>query len=264
MSETPAAPQITGRMFLYERPELLNPGAHGALGLKPLDRPFGFVSSVRAVPLTVSEIAAAARDYPVVFLSAEEPAPMAVVGLVDEENLFVDEEGRWDNLTYVPGYVRRYPFSVAREESGDRAAIVIDAAFPGLVADGELRLFENGEPTDYTKEAIEFSKRYEQDRMVGGQALEMIKKFDLIANQTAQYTPNGASEPQPFAQYFGIDEQKLRDLPDDQHMELRRTNLLPVLYAQLMSMGNWRSLVQRRATRHDMTEASVFSPKTVS
>ncbi len=264
MSETPAAPELSGKMFLYDRPELLNPAKHGDLGVNPMEHPFGFVAKVRALPLTLSEVAGAARDYPVVFMSLEEPAPLAIVGLVDDDNLFVDDTGQWDRATYIPGYVRRYPFSIARETGGERAAVVIDAAFPGLVKGGEMKLFEGTEASDYTKEAIDFTRRYEEDRLMTQRFLEDLKKYDLLTGQTAQYTPTTGGESRPFAQYIGVEEQRLRDLPGDRFLELRNSNLLPILYAHLLSLGNWRALVQRRASRYNLSEDTVFTPRTVS
>lgn len=102
MSQTPGAPQITGKLFLFERPELLNKEQHGNLGVSPPAAPCKFCANVAAIPLTASEIPAAVKDYPVVFLSAEEPVPLAVVGLIDQLNLFVDENGKWADDTYIP------------------------------------------------------------------------------------------------------------------------------------------------------------------
>ena len=127
MSETQeSAPQLTGNMFLFERPELLTKEQHGNLGMTPPEKPFSFCSKVRAIPLTVSEIPSAMKNYPVVFASLEDPTPLAVVGLVDEANLFVGEDGKWQDMAYLPGYIRRYPFALANEAEGDRLATVID------------------------------------------------------------------------------------------------------------------------------------------
>ena len=268
MSQTPAIPQISGKMFLYESPELLNPEAHGGLGLQTVEQPFKFAAKARAVPLTVSEIAAASRFYPVVFLTQEQPLPMAVVGLIDEHNLFVDEEGKWDPETYIPGYVRRYPFGIAAENEGQRFAVVIDRAYEGFTYGGEQPLFEGAEPSAFTQNAIDFTQKYEQDRQMTNRFMEELKRFDVVAGQTAQYTPQNQTgptgEPRPFAQYFGCDENKLKSLPDAQFLEMRQINILPLLYAQLMSLTNWRILVQRRAKRFGLSEESVFQPIAVS
>lgn len=258
MSQTPGAPQITGKLFLFERPELLNKEQHGNLGITAPESPCSFCANVAAIPLTASEIPAAVKDYPVVFLSEEEPIPLAVVGLIDETNLFVDENGNWEPNTYIPGYVRRYPFAIANESEGDRLAIVLDTAFSGVVPGGETLLFDNGEPTEATQQAIEFCKAYEGDRRMTEQFMQLVKNSGLVRGQAAQYTPKGETNPKPFAQYFGIDENGLSDLDDQKFLEIRKSNILPFLYAQLMSLGNWRTLLMRRAKRFNLTEDQVF------
>ncbi|MEM6414571.1 MAG: SapC family protein [Pseudomonadota bacterium] len=264
MSETPAAPEITGKMFLFGRPELLNPQQHGALSVKRTEKPFGFAAGVRAAPLTVSEIPAAARDYPVIFASSENPLPMAVVGIIDDNNLFVNDDGQWEEFRYVPGYLRRYPFGAAYETGSDRYAVVVDAEYSGFSSDGDIKLFEDSEPSQFTKDAVDFTQKYEQDRQMTQRFVDEVKKLELINGQTAQYTPTGETSPVSFAQYIGTDESKLKNLDADKTIALRDNGILPLLYAQLMSMGHWRTLVTRRAMKFQLTEDKIFQPLPVS
>lgn len=265
MSETPVEPQLSGNMFLFERPELLTKEQHGGLGVSRLDRPFEFCAKVRAIPLTVSEIPMAMKNYPVVFVSEQDPLPIAIVGLVDDVNLFVDEKGMWEPTTYIPGYIRRYPFAVASETDGDRLAIVIDGAHPGIKEGGDITFFDsNGESSDATKQAIELCKQYEQDRLLTVELMKKLTPLGLIKGQSAQYTPQGSTEQKVFAQYFGVDENALKELSDADFLELRKTGLLPLIYSQLMSLGNWRALMQRRLTRYNLTEAQLLEPVKLS
>jgi len=260
MSETQAAPELTGRMFLFERPELMNKEEHGALGYTQPKRRFGFCSKVRAIPVTISEVTAAMKEYPIIFQSNENPIPLAVVGLVDDENLFVDENGDWEENRYIPGYIRRYPFGVANETGGERFAIVIDRAFEGFKENAQTPLFENGEMSQFAQQAVDFCSAFEQERQLTEQFSKKLAEFDLIRGQSAQYTPQGETAPRTFAEYFGIDENRLKELSDEKVLEVHKTGLLPVVYASLMSMGNWRMIMQRRAKRHGLTDQNVMNP----
>lgn len=260
MSETQSAPQLSGKMFLFERPELMNKEQHGDLGFQKIEKRFNYCAKARAVPVTVSEIPAAMKDYPIIFVSGESPIPLAVVGLIDDVNLFIDENGNWEENRYVPGYVRRYPFGVATENSGERLAIVIDAAYEGFTKGGEFPLFENGEPSASTQQAIEFCKTFEQDRAATDAFGARVKELDLIQGQSAQFTPQGQAEPRKFADYYGIDEAKFRALTDEQIIDMHKANILPLVYAMIMSMGNWRTLLQRRARRFNLTDENVLKP----
>ncbi|MEM9898877.1 MAG: SapC family protein [Pseudomonadota bacterium] len=265
MSETNlGGPQVTGKMYLFKKPELLSPEKHGHLGVAPLAEPFKFCATAKAIPLTISEIPAAAKHYPVVFASPEQPTPLAIVSVVDEVNLFVDDKGNWERRTYVPAYVRRYPFGVAKEENSDRFAIVVDSEFEGLTADAEVRLFDDKEASEFTKKAIDFSKGYEDDRALTSQMVEVLKKHEILAVQTAQYTPANGGDPVGFAQYVGVDEPKLKALSDEAFLELRKSGLLPILFIQLSSLSNWRSLIGRRAERFQLTEDQFLTPVTLA
>lgn len=258
MSETQGTPELTGKMFLFERPELLNKEQHGQLGMSNPTKRFGFCSKVRAIPITVGEVPAASQDYPIVFMGMDNPALLAVVGLIDDVNLFVDENGNWEANRYIPGYARRYPFGLANETGSDRMAIVVDTAFDGVKPDGEFPFFNNGEPTEMLQSTIDFCQAFEQDRMLTDEFVSRLKPFDIIQGQNAHFTPKGETEPKTFAEYFGIDENKLNALTDEQYLSLREQGALAVIYALIMSMGNWRKMLQRRAERFSLTEDRIL------
>lgn len=264
MSQTPATPTITGKMYLFEKPELLTKEQHGELGLDPAPKPFSFCTTARAVPLTVSEIPEASKFYPVVFQSETDLLPIAIIGLNADFNLFVDDNGEWEQYAYVPGYVRRYPFALAAENGSDRMALVFDTAYPGVSKTASRKLFAGDQLSEFSKQAMEFTRAYENDRRMTEQAMNALKKFDLIQGQTAQYTPPGATEVQTFAQYYGFDETRLRALSDADFLELRKTNLLPIIYSQLMSMANWRNLITRRMRRFKMSEVEAIAAPRLS
>ena len=264
MSQTQASPKVSGNMFLFERPELLNREQHAGMGLDPAAKPFAFCSKIRAVPVTLSEIPEASKFFPVVFMSKEQPVPLAVLGLHDDLNLFVGEDGNWEKMAYIPGYLRRYPFALAGETGGDRMALVIDAAYEGFTQSAERKLFDKDGLSQFSKQAMEFTQTYETDRRLTDQIVEQLKKYDIIQGQTAQYTPQGDSEPRPFANYFGVDEAKLQALTDEQFLELRKMNVLPILYAHMISLANWRTLISRRMERLNVTEVEAVSGQRLS
>ena len=264
MSENQAAPQLTGQMFLFNKPELMAKEKHGELGVSAPAQRYSFCAKVRAIPINVTEIIAAARDYPVIFMSKEQPIPLAVVGLIDDVNLFVGDDGEWEENRYVPAYLRRYPFGVANESDGARMAVVVDTGYEGLVKNGEFPLFENGEPTKFANDAVEFCKLFEQDRQMTNDFSKRLGPYDLIQPQVGQYTPQEGGDPKPFAEYFAVDDKKLQGLSAEQIGELHKNNFLPVLYAMITSTANWRVLLQRRSKRFGLTEAQITEPAAVN
>ena len=96
-----AASPLQGNVLFYGKPEPLSVEAHGGLGVDPVEQPYAFAASTNIVPLTVTEFAPAALTYPVIFVG-ETRQPVAVMGLRQGENLFVNEAGAFSPESYIP------------------------------------------------------------------------------------------------------------------------------------------------------------------
>src|SRR3954467_8279038 len=85
---------------------------HKGKGVVPARRA-AFASGLTGVYLLAAEFVQASRHYPIVFAQDQQTGgflPIAVTGLNQDENLFVDQDGEWQKDMYVPAYVRRWPF----------------------------------------------------------------------------------------------------------------------------------------------------------
>src|SRR4029453_11145526 len=107
-SPTPTVQDRRQLPLFFRRPELLEAGKHGDLQLAD-QWDYSFAADTLAIPLTVAEFREAAVNFPIVFGGGDNPMPVALTSLQPERNLFVSD-GRWQPGTYVPAYVRRYPF----------------------------------------------------------------------------------------------------------------------------------------------------------
>jgi len=107
-----SAPQPALPMF-YKDLVPLNLNDHGKWNIKNLDSA-GFMQSQHAIPITVDEFPNAGRNYPIVFSAGEDCVPLILMGLNEGVNAFMDDDGRFNQPTYVPAYVRRYPFLLAK------------------------------------------------------------------------------------------------------------------------------------------------------
>ena len=243
--ETVASAELEGRMYLYEQPEPLSKEDHGHLGLAKLANPFAFASSIRMVPVLFSEIASAQKHYPVVFSELKNPMPVAVLGVLEDVNLFVDATGRWDPACYVPSYLRRYPFAFARR-SEEQFAIVIDRAAAIISDNPEYPFFDGDELTENTREMMEFCSKYETERLRTVEFCNRLKDLDLLVAQQIGHRPDGEEE-EPVARYVTVDVDKLNDLDADALREMHLNGVLAAIYAQVFSLENWNRLLDRRA-----------------
>lgn len=245
-------PELTGEVLLYGKPEPLSKEQHGALGVVSVAAPFAFAADTHVAPLTVTEFGLAALSYPVIFVG-ESYQPVAVLGLNQGQNLFIGDDGAWDYDAYVPGYVRRYPFVLAEDKTADRMIVCIDRNAPMLSDKPEMPFFDKGEPTDLTKNAIEFCNNFETERRRTESFVQLLRDNDLLATREATYTPQNADgtpgAPQRIAEYFAVSEEKLNALPADKLVELRNNGALPQIYAHLVSLSGWDRLIIKAMRR---------------
>src|SRR5579859_635901 len=88
---------------------------HGNKRLKP-PADYNFLKSFPVVEVVMGEFSATASVFPIFFIEREGGfSPIALLSLLDGQNLFVDEKGFWTGL-YMPAAFRRFPFSVGPGE----------------------------------------------------------------------------------------------------------------------------------------------------
>jgi hypothetical protein len=253
--ETVAAANVSlsGEVLFYSKPELLSRETHGNLGVSASPTRFGFAAKAHVCPLTVPEFGPAALSYPIIFVG-EQQQPVAVMGLQEGQNLFVNEQG-YELDAYIPCYVRRYPFVLAGggPEAEDRMLVCIDRAYPFITENAEYPFFENGEATEYTKNSIQFCNDFETQNRMTQSFVKLLQDLKLLDSRTTTYRPanpdGSQGEPVTLAQYWGVDETKLNALPADKLAELRDSGALSQIYAHLESLLNWDRLLIRASMR---------------
>lgn len=242
---SPAEVPFEGKMFLYERPELLTKGDHGALGLRATTRPFEFVRAVRAVPLVSMEFSSAQKNYPIVFSDTDIPAPLAVLGVVDDVNLFVDATGNWLQSHYVPSYIRCHPIAFASAPNG-QLAVVIDRAAATIVERPDEPFFVGERLTEKMQKRVDFCAAYHQEREKTRLFCRRLKELDLFTGQQVTQQYGGETE-RSLGTYAAIDVKKLGDLDKDTLHQLHKDGSLSAIYAHIFSLENWGRLLDRRA-----------------
>ena len=208
--------------------------------------------SLNALPISLVEFPLVARDYPIVFVTADNGksyAVFAVLGLEAQSNLFLMSDNTWDRRSYLPAYVRRYPFVFANDDANKQMVLCIDRNAEFIVESGyDMPFFdEKGEPTEYTKNCIEFCNNFEVERQRTVSFVQLLKDNDLFETKKATFTPTNpdgtAAEPQIIAEYFGVSEEKLNGLSHAKLAELRDNGALGQIYAHLLSLVGLDRLV---------------------
>ena len=231
-----SAPQ-QGLPLFYNELTPISSQVHGDWKLRSIDRA-KFLIDAHAVPLLAEEFIQASRFYPIVFSLGDTPVPLALMGLNEGVNVVVDERGMFPDDFYVPAYVRRYPFLLARlRPDTDDLSLCVDTTSDviGQFDDGEP-IFENGEPSERTKSILQFCEGVEQASVLTNAFFNDIKEQKLLTDGEFTAQPNGAPQPYVYRGFQIISEDAVKNLRGDVARKWLQNGLMPLIYAHLFSL----------------------------
>lgn len=233
------APDAQMPLF-YKEPMPLDAKAHAKLALKS-NFGFGFTKTVNAVPVNLIEMPQICHFYPIGFSPDESATPVAILGLRNNENLFLKNDGSWAEA-YIPAYIRRYPFIFSEVQDSDQLTLCVDNNPTVISEKGDTRFFDDdGKPTEISNNALEFCKSYHAAAQQTLEFSKVLVKHDLLVTREAQINVGGDQRIN-FSGFRIIDEEKLGKLSDEVFIELRKKGWLPFIYAHLFSGSQWQRL----------------------
>jgi len=247
--------------LFYKDPVVLRFEEHGDVGLAPASS-FGFAREAEAIPLCIGEFAAAMRHFPIVFSMGEQAVPLAVVGIQRRLNLFIGRDGSWRANSYLPAYVRRYPFLVSETPDKARQFLAIDKGsdrFVETVSTHPLseRLFDaGGKPTAIAQTALTFCQAWHVNHaktiafgqaLAGAQVLESYHA-DIRLPDGAQHQVNG---------FRAVNEKAFRALPAKSVAEWHAKGWLDLVALHRASLESFQNLLELNAHRANERKALV-------
>jgi hypothetical protein len=196
-----------------------------------------------AIPLTADEFVLAQRNFPIVFSDGDVPVPLALMGLNEGVNVFFDDKGDLLEEAYVPAYIRRYPYLLARltPEAQD-LSLCFDPTSGLLVEEGEGNaLFDGDQPSEHTKGVLGFCEQFEQSGVRTQNFVEELKKHDLLMDgQVAIQRAEDDQNPFLYRGFKMVNQEKLQELRGDQLRTWNQNGILPLIYAHLFSLDLMR------------------------
>jgi hypothetical protein len=231
-----SAPQQGLPLFYNDLTPISNQ-VHGDWKLRSIEGA-KFLTGAHAVPLLVEEFIQASRFYPIVFSLGDTPVPLALMGLNEGVNVIVDERGMFPDDFYVPAYVRRYPFLLARlRPDTDDLSLCVDTTSDviGQFDDGEA-IFDGDQPSERTKAILQFCEQVEQASALTNAFFIDIKEQKLLTDGEFSAQPNGASQPYIYRGFQIISEDAVKNLRGDVARKWLQNGLMPLIYAHLFSL----------------------------
>lgn len=238
-----SAPQSSDLPLFYQGLAPLSSELHGNYRARAMDKA-PFLTNVHMVPVTSDEFIPASRVYPIVFSDTPTPVPLALMGLNEGVNVFVDGDGALINQVYVPAYIRRYPFMLARlsPEATD-LTLCFDPTSEavGAFEDGDP-LFDGDKPSAATQNVLSFCQQFEEAGLRTQNFVEELVKLDLLMDGEFSIQQDGVDKPFVYRGFKMVDEEKLREMRGDALRKIAQNGILALIYAHLFSMHLIRDL----------------------
>ena len=217
-----------------------------------------FVASNHAIPVTVDEFVDAQRDFPIVFTAGENPLPIALFGLNEGVNTFIGDDKKILADVYVPAYIRRYPFILAKlQPESDDMSLCFDPS-SGVVKkqdEGQQLFGEDGQPTEYTQGVLDFCRKFEESGQRTKAFMDELKKLDILMDGEIAITrSDNPDKPFVYRGFRMVDEEKLRGLPAETLETLNKNGMIMLIHAHLFSLNLMRKVFERQSAQGKVPE----------
>jgi hypothetical protein len=211
------------------------------------DRSYKFAAETNSVPLMTVEFTSAAHEFPIVFSAdSDNVLPAAVMGLDVDKSVMVGKDGSWDS-TYIPAFVRRYPFVFSASDDHQTLTLCIDESFEGFDRKGKSgeRLFDDaGERTPYLESMLGFANAYQGEHQRTRRFGQILKSLDILEASEAKITlPDGATR--SLTGFQCVSRAKLKALSPNKLSEIVANDALELIYLHLYSMRNFEGLLRK-------------------
>lgn len=232
----------------YRAIEPIQVNVHGKMKVRSVVD-MGEIAKTHAVPVTTDEFPVVQRFYPIVFSIGENPVPIALMGLNEGVNVFLKEDGHPHNPSiYIPAYIRRYPFMLARlRPDSDEMSLCFDPT-AGSVGDFEegQALFDGETPTDATKSILEFCEQFEAAGQRTAAFVDELQRAGLLMDGEVAIQPSGAEQPYVYRGFKMVDEDKFKELRGDELRKMNQSGMLTLIFAHLFSLSQMREVFAKQ------------------
>jgi hypothetical protein len=232
------------QLLIYEKAVPVTVNRHKDISIKA-GSDYGFAKNVNSVPLLASEFDLSSAEYAIVFSGEGRDAmPAALLGIRDQENLYIDESGAW-KAKYIPAFVRRYPF-VFSAQGKTTFNLCIDEDFPGINRKGlGERLFDaEGERTQYLKNVLGFLQAYQAQFEATRAFCQRLVDLNLLEAMQAQFRLRNGQRIM-LGGFMVVNRDRLRGLSGDALARLAATGDLDLIYLHLHSQRNFTPTAER-------------------
>lgn len=239
--------------LLYKEVTALNRETHKNLKLRQ-SSDCSFARHIHLIPVAGLEFFQISRHYPIVFIGENDSLlPVALLGLAQNSNSFIDKSDHWEENVYIPAFIRRYPFVFAGNNTDDAPAdkqsesftVCFDAAHTGWNEQEGRALFDSeGKNSEFLDEMIQFLQNFSNEMQRTRQFVNKLAELELLKTHAIQLK-HTSGETFTLYDFKIIDEERFHKLNNEQVLDLHQYGYLGLIYAHLISQGNISQLFSR-------------------
>ena len=203
-----------------------------------------YLANQHVVPLTIDEFAHAQRFFPIVFSTGDNPVPLGLLGLNEGVNVFVDDEGKPYNPFYIPAFVRRYPYMLARlKPEAQELSLCFDpdSDLVGPYEEG-IPLFDGEKPSEQLNAILKFCEEFEMSAQKTAAFVKELEAMDLLIDGEVSIQPDGSDQPFLYRGFKMVSEEKLRDMRGDELRKINQNGIYALILAHLFSLSLVREI----------------------
>ena len=233
--------------LFYKKIVPLNKEQHKSLYIEPSES-FAFSRDTNSIYIAAVEFPRVVAEYPIVFGKDNEGTvfPVVLLGLKTNQNLYVDDEGKWE-ANYIPAYARRYPFILAHpDQSNNQFTVCIDEGYPGFntAKEGQSLFDDKGKESPMLKQAVDFLRDYQTQVVLTTVFCKTLMTLDLLEPMQANIKMQ-SGENYSIGGFFCVNRGKLKELPPEKLADLVKSDQMELIYAHLLSLNNVSRLMEK-------------------
>jgi hypothetical protein len=210
--------------------------------------------------LAACEIMPTAINYPVLFAKHPDTGRflcLAILGLESGENLFLDKDG-W-KTTYIPLNITRTPFAMRESGMGDDAMLIcIDEDSPYISETEGAALFdENGDQTEFLDNVASSLSDMASHERHTQLFIRKLVDLRLLVPISIVMTDSEGGDTELMDATYTIGEGRLRELPNEQLLDLHSADYLGLIYAVINSLEIVNRMIALRNLRSNRSITNI-------
>lgn len=224
---------------MYKNLEIINKNEHINDSIKDIES-FEFAKEQSVCIVTLEEYFQACKDFPIFFTKDNDNNWTSVVllGTQNGKNLFVTEDNKWDNRSYIPAFFRRFPFIFVVNENNE-LALGVDKDYKIASKDDDKRkLFtQDGEHSDFLEDTLKFMNHYHMDSLRTTNFIKELESLELLVQKNFQ-VKNKDGKIVNINDFYIVNEEKLHHLSEKKKEKICKSGLSNFITAHLISITN--------------------------